>query len=451
MNADNIPPDAMTPPLETTSLFVSWVRSAAPYIHAFRGKTFVVAFGGEVVMGPAMTSLVHDCNLLAALGIKLVLVAGARPQIEDELAARGQTPVYHRGLRVTDARALECVKRAYGAQRIDIEALFSQGLPNTPMADSTIEVASGNFLTAKPVGVVDGIDYLYTGAVRRVDVEALQDTLADSDIVLMQPYGYSPSGEVFNLSMEDVAESIAVALQAQKLIYLCDAPGLLGDDGVLVPELTADEAQECLRTGRGITEDLGLYLPGAIRAVRAGVARVHFIDRDLDGSLLLEFFTRQGVGSVVSRERLARTRQATLEDIAAIIGIIGPLEDDGTLVKRSRELLEQEVNRFSVIEHDGVVVGCAALYPFSEENAAELACVAVMPEYRRHGFGDQMMAYMQVRARALGLQRLFVLTTRTAHWFVERGFRETTVDALPKIKRELYNLQRMSKILVRDV
>jgi amino-acid N-acetyltransferase len=450
MNADNMSPDAMTP-LEPTRLFVSWVRSAAPYIHSFRGKTFVVAFGGEVVKGPAMTSLVHDCNLLAALGIKLVLVAGARPQIEDELAARGLAPVYHRGLRVTDLKALECVKRAYGAQRIDIEALFSQGLPNTPMAESTIEVASGNFLTAKPVGVVDGVDYMYTGAVRRVDAEALQDTLADSDIVLVQPYGYSPSGEVFNLSMEEVAESVAVALQAQKLIFLCDAPGIEDQHGALVAELTADDAQAWLRAGHGVTEDLGVYLPGAIRAVRAGVSRVHFIDYKLDGSLLLEFFTREGVGSVVSREALARTRQATLEDIGAIIGIIGPLEDDGTLVKRSRELLEQEVERFSVIEHDGVVVGCAALYPFSEEAAAELACVAVLPEYRRHGYGDQIMHYMQARARTIGLRRLFVLTTRTAHWFVERGFRETAVDALPKKKRELYNLQRMSKILVKDV
>jgi len=449
MNADNMSPDRHDAPGADPPVRILGAQRRA--LHPFlRGKTFVVAFGGEVVKGPAMTSLVHDCNLLAALGIKLVLVAGARPQIEDELAARGLAPVYHRGLRVTDLKALECVKRAYGAQRIDIEALFSQGLPNTPMAESTIEVASGNFLTAKPVGVVDGVDYMYTGAVRRVDAEALQDTLADSDIVLVQPYGYSPSGEVFNLSMEEVAESVAVALQAQKLIFLCDARGIEDQHGALVAELTADDAQAWLRAGHGY-RGLGVYLPGAIRAVRAGVSRVHFIDYKLDGSLLLEFFTREGVGSVVSREALARTRQATLEDIGAIIGIIGPLEDDGTLVKRSRELLEQEVERFSVIEHDGVVVGCAALYPFSEEAAAELACVAVLPEYRRHGYGDQIMHYMQARARTIGLRRLFVLTTRTAHWFVERGFRETAVDALPKKKRELYNLQRMSKILVKDV
>ncbi len=444
-------PTTSDPVDNPSQLFVSWVRSAAPYIHAFRGRTFVIAFGGEVLQGAAATSLVHDCNLLAALGIKLVLVSGARPQIESELAARGLQPVYHKGVRVTDAAALECVKRAYGAQRIDIEALFSQGLPNTPMADSTIEIASGNFLTAKPLGVLDGIDHLYTGTVRRVDVQALQDTLMDSDIVLIQPYGYSPTGDVFNLSMEDVAETVAEALNAQKLIYLCDAPGVLDEDGQLVPELTADEAQQWLNAGRGITEDLGLYLPRAIKAVRNGVARAHLIDRDLDGGLLLEFFTRAGVGTVIAREQLARIRQATPEDIGSIIGIIAPLESDGTLVKRSRELLEREIGRFAVIEHDDVAVGCAALYPFSDEAAAELACVAVVPEYRRHGYGDQIMSYMESRARSAGLKRLFVLTTRTAHWFVERGFVEAGIDALPQQKRELYNLQRMSKVLIKNL
>lgn len=444
-------PTTSDPADNPSQLFVSWVRSAAPYIHAFRGRTFVIAFGGEVLQGAAATSLVHDCNLLAALGIKLVLVSGARPQIESELAARGLQPVYHKGVRVTDAAALECVKRAYGAQRIDIEALFSQGLPNTPMADSTIEIASGNFLTAKPLGVLDGVDHLYTGTVRRVDVQALQDTLMDSDIVLIQPYGYSPTGDVFNLSMEDVAETVAEALNAQKLIYLCDAPGVLDEDGQLVPELTADEAQQWLNAGRGITEDLGLYLPRAIKAVRNGVARAHLIDRDLDGGLLLEFFTRAGVGTVIAREQLARIRQATPEDIGSIIGIIAPLESDGTLVKRSRELLEREIGRFAVIEHDDVAVGCAALYPFSDEAAAELACVAVVPEYRRHGYGDQIMSYMESRARSAGLKRLFVLTTRTAHWFVERGFVEAGIDALPQQKRELYNLQRMSKVLIKNL
>jgi amino-acid N-acetyltransferase len=261
----------------------------------------------------------------------------------------------------------------------------------------------------------------------------------------------SPSGEIFNLAMEEVAEAVAVALKAEKLVYLCDAPGLLDGAGNLVDSITAEGAERMLRADEGLTEDLDLYLPCAIRAVRNGVHRVHLIDRDKDGGLLLEFFTHQGVGTVVSRDPLYCLREASVEDVGALVSLISPLEADGTLVRRGRELLEQEIGRFSVIEHDGVMVGCAALYPFSEERAAELACLAVMPEYRRGGLGDRLLRRVEQRARELGLGRLFVLTTRTAHWFRERGFHEAAPDELPRLKRELYNLQRRSKVLVKSL
>lgn len=425
---------------------MGWVRRAAPYIHAFGERTFVIGIGGEVLEGDAAKRLAHDCNLLAALEIRLVLVPGARPRIERELARQGLTPVYHRGLRVTDAPALECVKQAMGALRIDIEALFSQGLPNTPMAGSQVRVSSGNFITAKPVGVYDGVDYQFTGTVRRIDVEALNAALDSSDIVLVMPHGHSPSGEVFNLCMEEVAEACASALKAEKLVYLCDAPGLVDERGKLVPEVTAEQAEVCLAGARGISEDLGLYLPYAIRAVKNGVHRAHLIDRDLDGGLLLEFFTPEGVGTVVTREPLARVREAVAEDLGAIVGLIQPLEEDGTLVRRGREVLERELDKFSVLEHDGVVAGCAALYAFGEEGTAELACVAVMPDYRRRGLGALILDHMEWRARAAGLKTLFVLTTRTEHWFLERGFVLSDIKSLPRAKRDYYNLQRRSKV-----
>ena len=445
-------PNAALPAAENLSeRFVAWVRAAAPFIHAFRGKTFVLGFGGEVAAGQLAQKLAYDCNLLAALGVRLVLVHGARPQIEAELARRGLTPRYHNGLRVTDAAALECVKAAVAVTRIEVEALLSQGLPNTPMAGSFMRVTGGNFLTAKPVGVVDGIDYGFTGAVRRVIADEIVADLDQQNVVLMSSLGVSPAGEIFNMSMEAVAEAVAVALKAEKLIYLCDAPGLLGEDGQLVESVTADEAQSKLETGEGLTEDLHLFLPCAIRAVRKGVARCHLIDHDLDGGLLLEFFTHAGVGTVVSRDPLFRLREATVEDVAALVALISPMEADGTLVRRGRELLEQEIERFTVVEHDRVLVGCAALYPFSEDNAAELACLAVTPEYRRAGLGDQLLKRIERRARVQRLERLFVLTTRTAHWFRERGFSEIGPEALPRQKRELYNFQRRSKIFIKPL
>lgn len=436
---------------ESTAQFVAWVRGAAPYVHAFRGKTFVIGLGGEVASGERAERLAYDCNLLVALGIRLVLVHGARPQIEAEMSRRGLEPVYHHGLRVTDAPALECVKAAMAVTRLELEARLSQGLPNTPMAGSYMRVTGGNFITARPVGVVDGVDYLYTGAVRKIIGDEIQADLKQNSVVLISPLGVSPAGEIFNLSMEEVAEAVAVALKAEKLAYLCDAPGLLDEEGELLDSVTADEAERIFDVGKGLTEDLHLFLPHAIRAVRRGVSRAHLIHYDEDGGLLLEFFTHAGVGTIISRDPLFRVREATFEDVGALVALISPMELDGSLVRRGRELLEQEIDRFTLVEHDGVLVGCAALYPFSDERAAELACLAVTPEYRRSGLGDQLLRRIEQRARMQRLERLFVLTTRTAHWFRERGFVEIGPDALPREKRELYNYQRRSKVFAKSL
>ncbi|GAB4448820.1 MAG: amino-acid N-acetyltransferase [Rhodocyclaceae bacterium] len=430
--------------------FVDWVRAAAPYIHAFRGRTFVIGFGGELLRESAQANaFACDCNLLAALGIRLVLVHGARPQIEAELARRSMRPHYHRGLRITDAGALECVKAATSVARVELEALLSQGLPNTPMAGAYMRVTGGNFIVAKPIGVVDGVDYQYTGAVRKVIGSEIVADLDQDNVVLISPLGFSPSAEVFNLSMEDVAEAVAVAIRADKLVYLYDPPGVLDAQGRLVTAMTAEQAEQHLAAHRDLSEDISLYLPCCARACRSGVGRAHLIERGADGGLLLEFFTHGGVGTIVTRDPIARLREASAEDVGAIVGIIAPLEEDGTLVRRGRELLEREIGRFSVLEHDGVVLGCAALYPFSDESSAELACLAVLPAFRRGGHGEQLLHYMEERARGAGIRRLFVLTTRTEHWFLERGFVAAGIEALPRSKRELYNYQRRSKVLIK--
>ncbi len=438
-----------TAPQEPDARLVAWVRQAAPYIHAFRGKTFVIAFGGEVLEGDGAQALIHDIALLDSMGIHLVLVHGARPQIDAEMLARKLKPRFFKGLRVTDAAALECVKRAMGVTRIEIEALLSQGLPNTPMAGAFLRVTGGNFITARPVGVVDGVDYQYTGAVRKIVAEEIQADLAQENVVLITPIGASPSGEIFNLAWEEVAEAVAVAIKADKLVFLNDAPGVVDKKGQLIDALTVEEVDVLLAKRTKQAPEVARVLPGAARACRDGVGRVHFLNRKTDGAMLMEFFTRDGVGTVMTRAPLAHLRQATHDDVGAVLGLIAPLEADGTLVKRGRELIETEVERFSVVEHDGVIVGCAALYPFSNEKAGELACVAVMPEYRRCGYGEQLCLHIEARAKKIKLKRLFVLTTRTAHWFTERGFSETGVEALPNIKRDLYNYRRKSKVLVK--
>ncbi len=439
----------------TDARLVAWVRQAAPYIHAFRGRAFVIAFGGEVLTTGVAQALIHDIALLDSMGIQLVLVHGARPQIDAEMQGRGLEPRFHNGLRVTDAAALECVKRAMGVTRIDIEALLSQGLPNTPLAGAFLRVTGGNFVSAKPVGVEDGVDFQFTGAVRKVEAEEIRADLAQENVVLITPIAASPSGEIFNLAWEEVAEAVATAIKADKLIFLCDSGGLVDKKGRPVDALTVEEGEQLVAAKVKQSPEVARVLPGAMRACRNGVGRVHFLDRARDGAMLMELFTRDGVGTVMTRAPLARLREATADDVGAVLNLIAPLEADGTLVKRGRERLEMEIERFSLLDHDGVVVGCAALYPLSrvrgEPAAAELACLAVMPEYRRAGYGDQLRRHLEARAKAQKIKRLCVLTTRTAHWFFERGFSEAGPEALPKSRRELYNYQRRSKVLVKNL
>jgi amino-acid N-acetyltransferase len=435
---------------EDAERFVAWFRSVAPYVNLFRGKTFVVAFGGKAIMGRLAGTLAYDVNLLAALGIRLVLVHGARPQIEEELREKGLPSRYHGRYRVTDAAALDCVIDAVGSVSLELEAVLSQGLPDTPMANSRIRVIGGNFITARPVGVIDGVDMQYAGAVRKVDAEGIRAQLGLGNIVLLSCLGTSPTGESFNLAMEEVAEATAIALNADKLVFLSDSRGATDIDGHLLDELTADAADRLARIGDWLSSDLKRYLPCAVRASRAGVGRVHVIGYEEDGTLLRELFSRDGVGTVITRESLDRLRDARPDDIGGLIALIEPLEEDGTLVRRERDLLEREIGHFSVVEHDGLIVGCAALYPY-EAGKAELACLAVHPQYRRWGHGEQLMKRIEARARAAGVSRLFVLTTVTSHWFIERGFVERTVDDLPDEKRLVYNLQRRSKVLMKQL
>ena len=430
----------------TMRAFVHLIRSAAPYVHAFRGRTFVIAFGGEVVADEQFLGVVHDLNLLHSLGIRLVVVHGCRPQVEAILSAQGIPSRYAHGVRVTDADAMDCVLEAAGQVRSRIEALLSLGLANSPMAGARNRVSSGNYLTAKPMGVVGGVDMELTGEVRRIDSEAIAQRLDDGDIVLISPIGYSPTGEIFNLTVEEVATQVAVRLEAAKLIFLMDTDGVRNGRRQLVADLSTTDAEAMLARGAKLAADVRLYLPAAVRACNNGVKRAHLISRRLDGALLLELFTRDGVGTMVASTALAHIRNATIDDVGGILAIIEPLEEQGVLVRRSRERLESEIERFVVAEYDNHIVGCAALYAFPDEKVGELAALAVEPDFRREGYGEALMREIEARAKKLKLAELFVLTTRTAHWFLERGYRSATIADLPQQKQALYNYQRKSLV-----
>jgi len=438
------------PLMENPVQFVQWLRSVAPYIHAFRGKTFVVAFPGELVKAGALPVLAHDLSLLHALGIRIVVVHGSRPQVEEQLALRNVEARFHNGIRITDAAALECAKEAAGELRLDIEAAFSQGLPNTPMAHAEIRIISGNFVTARPIGIIDGVDLELTGMSRKIAYETIQPILNAGGLALLSPLGFSPTGEVFNLTMEDVAVAASIALRADKLIFITETPLMTDAGGAEIRELSNHQARAIIESGC-LPPDSAFYLRHAMQACSAGVPRAHVVPFHTDGSALLELFTHDGVGTMISSENLESLREASIDDVGGILKLIEPLEANGTLVKRGRELIEREIDYFSVIDHDGVIFGCAALYPFPEEQMAEMACLTVNPEVQAQGDGERLLKHMENRARAAGIKKLFVLTTRTAHWFLKRGFVHATVDDLPKDRQHMYNWQRKSLVLVKTL
>jgi amino-acid N-acetyltransferase len=424
--------------------YVSWLRNSSPYINAHRERTFVVMLPGDAVEHANFGNIVHDLVLLHSLGVRLVLVHGSRPQIEARLAQRGLTPRFHQGLRITDQPTLECVIDAVGQLRIAIEARLSMDMAASPMQGARLRVTGGNFVTARPIGVLDGIDYQHTGEVRRIDRKGIGRQLDERSIVLLSSLGYSPTGEIFNLGCEDVATRAAIELGADKLLLFGAEQGLLDADGRLIRELRPQQVPQHLER-LGVSYQASL-LKAAASACRGGVNRCHMVSYAQDGALLNELFTRDGSGTLIDQEQFESLREATIADVGGLLELIRPLEEQGILVRRSREVLEREIGQFSVVERDGLIIACAALYPVPDSDWGELACLAVHPDYRHGHRGDALLERIQDRARALGLKTLFVLTTRTAHWFQERGFQASGVERLPAARASLYNYQRQSKV-----
>lgn len=429
--------------------YLDWFRGTAPYINAHRGKTFVIYFGGEAIADAAFPAQLHDIALLDSLGIKLVLVHGIRPQIDARLTRQGLHASYQNGLRITDQAALECVKEAAGTARVEIEALLSMGLPNSPMSGARIRVASGNFVTARPVGVRNGIDFQHTGEVRRIDTRGIRAALDRGDIVLLSAVGYSSTGEIFNLRSEAVATAAAIALQADKLLLLGEQDCIPQPDDVLVRQLTTDEARRLLDAPNSLAPGMTADLDAAVEACLNGVERSHYMNRHTDGALLLELFTRDGVGTLVSKAPFESLRPAHVSDVPGILSLLLPLEQQGILVPRSQERLESGINDYIVIERDGAIIGCAALHAFPEASMGELACLVLHPDYRSEGRGERLLELIEQQARQNRQDGIFALTTQTEHWFREHGFEPARVSDLPQSRQAAYNTGRNSKVLIK--
>ncbi|KAA0012026.1 amino-acid N-acetyltransferase [Billgrantia pellis] len=436
--------------MDTRFPFVDWFRNSSPYINAHRGRTFVILIEGEAMARGRGEQLIQDLALLHTLGVRLVVAFGIRPQVEQALSEAGIVPHRHDGRWVADEAIMACVERVAAEQRLWLEARLSLGLPNTPLHGVELTAVSGNLVMAKPLGVREGIDYDHSGEVRRVRVSAMQGLLDRGSLVLLPPLGFSSTGEVFDLDAAEVAQHAAMALAADKLILLGEAAGLYDENGALQRQLTPAEAEPLLAHAAPGSEP-ARHLSAACAAARNGVARTHLLSWHDHDALLGELFTRDGVGTMITRHRYEQLRPAQLSDIGGLLELLEPLERRGMLVPRSRERLEHEIDDYLVIERDGMIIGCAALHRFDEAAMGELACVAIHVDYRGGARGTLLLSGVERRARRLGLEALFVLTTHTAHWFVEHGFRAGGIEELPPLRRDTYNHARKSKILIKPL
>ncbi len=428
---------------------VAWLRQVSPYFRRHRGRTFVIYLEGAALADTGLANLARDLVLLAAVGVRLVVVFGARPQIEQRLAERGISPRVAGGLRVSDAQTMAEVREVVGGLRLALEGAFSFGGGSGP-GGGVGRIASGNFVVARPAGIIDGVDLMFTGRVRSVDHRAIEARLDQGDIVLLPPIGYSPTGELFNLKAKDLAASVASEIGANKLVMVADREGIRAGSERMRRQLTVREARE-LRENAALDSGEHELLDTAVRACQLGVERVHVISRHRDGAILRELLTRDGVGTLISNAPFDQLRAAKADDVGGILELVQPLEEQGILVKRSREKLENEIDQFVVMVREGTVVACGALYPYADNDGGEIACIAVHPEYRGSEFGDELLGALEQRARDAGLARLFVLTTQATQWFNERGFAVGTLDDLPVSRRDLYNYQRNSAVLVKPL
>ncbi|MCK0713573.1 amino-acid N-acetyltransferase [Chromohalobacter sarecensis] len=436
--------------MDTRFPFADWFRNSSPYINAHRGRTFVVLIEGEALASERWEPLLQDLALLHTLGVRLVMVFGIRPQVGEALSESGIEPRRIEGRWVADEAIMRHVERIAAELRLKIEARLSLGLPNTPLHGVELTVVSGNLVTAKPLGVRDGVDFHHSGEVRRVRSDAIAGLLSQEALVVVPPLGYSSTGEVFDLDAADVAQHVAMGLRADKLILLGDAVGLHDASGMLQRQLTPLEAEPLCRQAAPGSE-LARHLGAACEAARHGVARTHLLSWHDHDALLGELFTRDGVGTMITQHRYEQLRRATLEDVGGLLELLRPLEERGMLVARSRERLEHQIDDYWVIERDGMIIGCSAMHAYPEAGMGELACVAVHGDYRGGARGDLLLAEVERESRRRSYSALFALTTHTTHWFLERGFRLDGLEALPHLRRDSYNHARQSKVLLKPL
>ncbi|KAL0055755.1 hypothetical protein WJX82_004086 [Trebouxia sp. C0006] len=454
--------------------FVYFFRQASPYIEGHRDKTFVIVIPGEVVIeDELLATVVEDIALLHSLGVRIVLIIGARQQIDELLEKQGEAPQYAAGYRITDSVAMQTAVQAAGASRMAVEAQLSKG-PSLQMIrrharsseqmhyGPALQTVTGNYVAGKRKGVIGGVDFGSTGTVRFVQADAIRKQLNGGHIVLLGNLAYSAAGEPFDLPhwlpISDAEQLLQNLLESKGK----DAHAPIQQSG----QLLRQTERALTNTGSGSIDFEKWYVSGlplpliaACAACQKGVKRAHLVDARMDGALLLELYSRDGVGTMLSADFYEGIRGAVPQDLASIQGLLLPLEERGVLAPRSDDQLLTDLRYFRVAERDAKVLGCAMVKPLGpgcdNELVSELAAFCVHPDYRGSGRGDSLLAYLEQEAKSQRVDRLVLLTTRTADWFEQRGFQHAgpahASPFLPETRRQQVNQARNSQLYVKSL
>ena len=432
---------------------VELIREVFRYAQAFHGKTFVLQIDDGIMPRPEVSSLLRDVVLLRRTGIRIALVAGARTRIDEVLARYSIGCEKHRGVRISSPEAIPFIRMAaFDVANRLMTLLSGQG----------VNAVIGNWVRARSLGVVDGIDYQDAGQVERIQVDLLRSVIDQASIPILPCIGWSASGRPYNISSRELATELAIALGSSKLFFVSVVDPLttdryrLGSDvdaspGGRISRLTVEQARAFLDLNADLTEDGGRELVArGLRAALGGVERVHILDGRTEGVILQEIFSNIGVGTMVHANQYQAIRSMRREDVPDVYRLMRPLVERGLLVERRESDLVERLNDYVVFETDGMVHGCGAIHIFDEQQA-EIAGLAVDSQYEHYGIGQRIVEFLIEGAERAGLRRVFVLTTQASDFFEQLGFRPGTIDEIPPEKRAHYDFRRNSRVLLYDL
>ena len=431
------------------------IRDVIRYIKKFKGSTIVIRIDDDVVDSSLFAGHIHDLSLLYETGMRIVIIPGAARHISQVLDTYGISWHMENGIRVTPEEGMNFIKMA----AFDISNRIM-----TRLSAEHLTAVIGNWIRARGRGIINGIDYGSAGIVDKVQLESLINALDDGFVPIIPCIGWTSTGRPYNISSTELAVAVAVALKADKLFFLGNGATISLDDyqippnAALSPEgrlaaIAVDDITPFIELNRAVenpqysTRKLADLLEQGRNACMKGVTRSHILDADIDGVLPAEIFSDLGAGTMIYRSDYGSFRAMTRDDIPAVLSLMNPFVEEGILLPRSSEELEQEAPDFTVYEIDGGIRACAALHAYPE-NMGEIAGIAVDEAYAHMGIGPKLMNLLIERGREAGFSAVFVLTTQTADWFERFGFKPTELTRLPSKRSEKWTKKRGSRMLI---